>query len=140
LLFRHIVARYKEQSASLYHQEDLERGSISGMDRKGRPYQFPLVSLSIGVVNNQTRKPRSIQEVSYLAAEAKRHAKQSNDNVFSISAQQEKVHPDRNHVVYSPSYSQAKSAYSPFSLDHSYYDPLHFLGEKLLAEFEQQVY
>ncbi|HLJ36763.1 MAG TPA: response regulator, partial [Ktedonobacteraceae bacterium] len=140
LLCRHIVARYKEQSAGLYHSEDLERGSISGLDRKGRPYQFPLVSLSIGVVNNQTRKPRSIQEVSYLAAEAKRHAKQSNENVFSISSQHEKVHPDLNHIIYSPSYSQVASAYSPFSLDHCYYDPLHFLGEKLLAEFEQQVY
>jgi CheY-like chemotaxis protein len=140
LLCRHIVTRYKEQSACLYYPEDLERGSISGLDRKGRPYQFPLVSLSIGVVNDPMCKPRSIQEVSYLAAEAKRHAKQSNDNVFSISAQHEQVHPDRNHVVYSPSRFQAKSAYAPFSLDHSNYDPLHFLGEKLLAEFEQQVY
>ncbi len=92
------------------------------------------------MVNNQTRKPRSIQEVSYLAAEAKRHAKQSNENVFSISSQQEKGHSDRSHVLYSSPYSQLAPAYSPFPLDHSYYDPLHFLGEKLLAEFEQQVY
>ncbi|MEO8971007.1 MAG: response regulator [Ktedonobacteraceae bacterium] len=140
LLCRHIVARYKEQSSGLYHPEDLQRGSISGLDRKERPYQFPFVSLSIGVVNNQTRKPQSIQEVSYLAAEAKRHAKQSNDNVFSISSPHEKVHSDRNHVVYSPSFSQAASAYAPIAHDHSYYDPLHFLGEELLAEFEQQVY
>ncbi len=140
LLSRHIVSRYKEQSTCLYYPEDLERGSISGLDRKGRPYQFPLVSLSIGVVNNQIRKPRSIQEVSYLAAEAKRHAKQSNDNVFSISSQHEKVSPDRNHFAYTPSFSQTASIFSPSSLDHSHYDPLHFLGEHLLAEFEQQVY
>src|SRR6266566_8579716 len=72
----HISKRYKEESAALYRSEDLKRGSISGVDRKGRSYQFPLVSLSIGVVDNQLRQPHSIQEVSYLVAEAKRNARQ----------------------------------------------------------------
>ena len=140
LLCHHIVSRYKDQSTSLYYSEDLKRGSISGLDRKGCPCQFPLVSLSIGVVNNQIRKPRSIQEVSYLAAEAKRHAKQSNENVFSISSQHEKVSPDRNHLAYAPSFSQTTPVFSHAPLDHSRYDPLHFLGEHMLTEFEQKVY
>jgi diguanylate cyclase (GGDEF)-like protein len=139
-LCRHIVSRYKDQSTSLYYPEDLKRGSISGLDRKGRPYQFPLVSLSIGVVNNQIRKPRSIQEVSYLAAEAKRYAKQSNENVFSISSPHEKVSADRNPFAYAPSYSQTAPVFSHAPLDRSRYDPLHFLGEHILAEFERKVY
>src|SRR5712692_8012855 len=48
-----IINHYKEESMAFYHAEDLERGSISGVNRKGRPYQFPLVLLSIGVVSNQ---------------------------------------------------------------------------------------
>jgi DNA-binding response OmpR family regulator len=76
---------YKKESRAFYHPEDLRRGSISGVDRKGRPYQFPLVSLSIGVVNNQVRRSHTLQEVSYLAAEAKCHAKQADDNVYHIS-------------------------------------------------------
>lgn len=80
-----ISTAYKVESKALYHPEDLHRGSISGVDRKGRPYQFPLVSLSIGVVNNQVRRSHTLQEVSYLAAEAKCHAKQSSNNVYHIS-------------------------------------------------------
>jgi hypothetical protein len=60
--------------------------------------------------------------------------------VFSISSQHEKVSPDRNHFAYAPSFSQAASVFSPFPPDHSYYDPLHFLGEHLQTEMEHQVY
>jgi diguanylate cyclase (GGDEF)-like protein len=83
---KRITFRYKQNSAGLYRADDLHRGSISGVDRKGRPYQFPLVSLSIGVVNSQTRRPHSIQEVSSLAAEAKRNAKQSGENICYLSS------------------------------------------------------
>ncbi len=85
LLCEQILERYKQQSKKLYRHEDLDRGSISGVDRKGRAYQFPLVSLSIGVVNNQARHPHSLDEIGMLVAEAKRHAKVSTNNVFSIS-------------------------------------------------------
>src|SRR6266567_4539752 len=37
-----ILTRYRRESALLYRTDDLERGTISGVDRKGRPYQFPL--------------------------------------------------------------------------------------------------
>src|SRR5579859_417831 len=118
-LCHYISTRYKEESASLYHPEDLRRGSISGMDRKGRPYQFPLVSLSIGVVNNQTNKPCSIQEVSYLAAEAKRNAKQSNSNISYISSQRDKIYSDRTPVVNSspPSFRSQSFSLGDFALN-----------------------
>lgn len=79
-----ILERYRRESLALYRQEDRERGSICGVDRKGRPYQFPLVTLSIGVVSNQVRCPHSISEVSSLTAEAKRLAKQSSNNVSTV--------------------------------------------------------
>jgi DNA-binding response OmpR family regulator len=81
---KHIRDQFQEESTVFYRPEDLRRGSISGVDRKGRLYQFPLVSLSIGVLNNQMLQPQSIQEVSYLAAEAKNQAKQSIDNVYHM--------------------------------------------------------
>lgn len=77
-----ISTAFKIESRALYQPEDLRRGSISGVDRKGRPYQFRLISLSIGVINNQVRRSHTLQEVSYLAAEAKCQAKQANDNVY----------------------------------------------------------
>ncbi|GAC1557662.1 MAG: hypothetical protein PVS3B3_00780 [Ktedonobacteraceae bacterium] len=98
LLCDQILERYKQQSRALYRHEDLARGSISGVDRKGRVYQFPLVSLSIGVVNNQSRHPHNLDEISTLVADAKRHAKQSINNVFSISPPRSSHYQDRLHT------------------------------------------
>jgi diguanylate cyclase (GGDEF)-like protein len=105
-LCKQISAAYKEESAAFYRPEDLRRGSITGVDRKGRIYQFPLVSLSIGVVNNQGRHWHSLEEVSCLAAEAKYHAKQSTSNVYHISPRRDAVAPSRANRAYSsaPSY------------------------------------
>lgn len=135
-----ILSSYKEKSLSLYRQEDLQRGSISGMDRKGRPYQFPLVSLSIGVVSNQTCRLHSIQEVGYLAAEAKRHAKQSTNNIYCLPCRRED--PPQEHSTSTGPLSA--SFLSPAFLNNKPGYPhrflLHFEDEDLMAEFEHQVY
>ncbi|GAC1377812.1 MAG: hypothetical protein NVSMB33_00230 [Ktedonobacteraceae bacterium] len=139
-LCMHISNRYKDESALLYHPEDLRRGSISGVDRKGRPYQFPLVSLSIGVVNNQQRQPYTIQEVSYLAAEAKRNAKQSANNISHISSQRDKTHSE--HL--SPTASSSPFLYPPsfsFSTNvHAFHTLLHLTDNDTLSECEHQMY
>jgi DNA-binding response OmpR family regulator len=137
-LCHYISTRYKEDSASLYRPDDLRRGSISGVDRKGRPYQFPLVSLSIGVVNNQTNRPCSIQEVSYLAAEAKRNAKQSTSNISYISSQRNKNYSERSSSVSSPSpsFSMQSFLFSSFALDGL----PHLAEVGVQVEYEQHVY
>ena len=133
ILCMHITTRYKEESAVLYRPEDLRRGSITGLDRKGRTYQFPLVSLSIGVVNNQARRPHSIQEVSYLAAEAKRYAKQSTSNISYISSKYDKAHSEHltssSPFLFSPSFSFTTPG-------HGFHDLLPFVEDNVLAEYE----
>lgn len=84
-LCRHILTRYKEESVALYRQDDLERGAIRGIDREGQPFEFPLVSLSIGVVSDRFHCIHTINDVSLLTAEAKRRAKQSSNNLSLIS-------------------------------------------------------
>jgi diguanylate cyclase (GGDEF)-like protein len=80
-----ILERYKEESKVLYRREDLECGSINGSDRRGYPSQFPLVSLSIGVVSDRFHcSPCAVNEIGCLAAEAKRRAKQSSNNISRI--------------------------------------------------------
>jgi diguanylate cyclase (GGDEF)-like protein len=102
IICRHILERYKEQSSVMYLPEDLERGTISGLDRKGRPYQFPLVSLAIGVVSNQVCS-KSISELGSLVAEAKRCAKQSSSNVYYVSSPRNtpvhEPHPSPLHLM-----------------------------------------
>jgi len=135
-LCMYISTRYKEESAALYRPEDLGRGSISGVDRKGRPYQFPLVSLSIGVVSNQTRSPYSIQEVSSLAAEAKRHAKQSTSNISYISSQLDKTHLDHSSSASSSSPPLFSPSFSFATHSHALHDFLPFAEDNVLAEYE----
>jgi diguanylate cyclase (GGDEF)-like protein len=140
-----IMDCYKEESAALYLPEDLERGSISGLDRKGRPFQFPLVSLSIGVVNNQLRRPHSIQEISYLAAEAKRNAKQSTDNIFYLSPHLDRgVQGRARHTPMPPSISNTASRTSASLLPYTYASPntdhLYSGDDERIAEYESRIY
>jgi diguanylate cyclase (GGDEF)-like protein len=146
-----ISTAYKQESKVLYHPDDLRRGSISGVDRKGRPYQFPLVSLSIGVVNNQVRRSHTLQEVSYLAAEAKCQAKQSTDNVYHISPYREYEVLNQEHVT--PNVSRATSSHYQFSqalppalaqftIGHLHHesDILRIIDAKARTEYEQKVH
>ncbi len=123
-LCRHILAQYKKESVVFYRREDLERGSISGLDRKGRPYQFPLVSLSIGIVSDQVCCSHTVDEIGTLMAEAKRHAKHSSNNVFHISSQWNEPRQNDSHLSY------LSSSYHP---GHKLF---HFLEEDVLAEFK----
>ena len=139
LLCKEISAAYKEESAAYYRPEDLRRGSISGVDRKGRIYQFPLVSLSIGVVNNQGRRSHSLEEVSYLAAEAKYYAKQSTSNVYHISPRRDVTSPDRtiSYPTTPPYLPPLGGQYMGDTYNEAnYYSPVE-VGNR--AEFEQRV-
>jgi CheY-like chemotaxis protein len=139
MLCSHIWKKYREESVALYRPEDLRRGSISGVDRKGRPYQFPLVSLSIGVVNNQIQQPRSIQEVSYLVAEAKRNAKQSTSNVSYISPQRDKGRVERLSAPGSTTPFLLPTPFPFATYGHTLHDLMYFVDEDEVSEYEQQV-
>ena len=94
------------------------------------------MSLSIGVVNNQTSRPHSIQEVSYLAAEAKRHAKQSTSNISYISSQHNKTHLDHSSAASSSSPLLFSPPFSFATGSHAFHDLLPFAEENILAEYE----
>ncbi len=141
-LCRYICDRYNEESTDFYRTEDLGHGSISGVDREGRSCQFPLVSLSIGVVNNQIWQSHSIQEVSYLAAEAKNHAKQSIGNVYFMPPR--RVLASHNASSYVPSRYVASPPLPPtlaqITQDRAHHCPLsRVLEENILEEYEQKV-
>jgi DNA-binding response OmpR family regulator len=143
MLCRHMCDQYKEESIAFYCPEDLRRGTMSGVDRKGRLYQFPLVSLSIGVVNNQIWQPQSIEEMSYLAAEAKYYAKQSIDNVYHIGTRREVASHDTS--SYPPSRYVSSSSHLPPALaqiayGHTYHNARFAITEEhILEEYEQKV-
>ncbi len=140
VLCRCISEEYKKESTAFYRPEDLRRGSITGVDRKGRAFQFPLISLSIGVVTNHMPRPHSIQEVSYLAAEAKYYAKQSTDNVYHMTSYPEMAGHDTSSSV--PRYVSSSSlppTLAQIANEHAHhYTLFHKTDENLLEEYEQK--
>lgn len=58
-----------------YDEEDRERGYITAHNRQGVIMHFPLMTVSIGIVTNQTRTIGSYLIMTELAAEMKEYAK-----------------------------------------------------------------
>jgi DNA-binding response OmpR family regulator len=73
---KQIVESFDQRVRSLYDPTDLARGYLSGVDRQGAPRRFPIIAISIGVVDNRTRTFVDYDEVSRVAAEMKKFAKQ----------------------------------------------------------------
>ena len=70
-----IFNRWEAESPAYYSPADATRGTITARDRQGNRHEFPLVSISIGVVTNQRRRITTKEEVSRIAAEVKYQAK-----------------------------------------------------------------
>jgi diguanylate cyclase (GGDEF)-like protein len=83
-LCQHLMQRFDSESRQLYTEEDLRRGGLLAPDRRGQEHVYPLVSLSIGVVTNQYRSITNIEEVSRIAAEVKRKAKEAPGSSYFV--------------------------------------------------------
>ncbi len=79
-----LIQAFEREQRVLYSEEDLRRGALITTDRQGTPGQYPLVGLAIGVVTNQYRPLASIEEVSRVAAEVKKKAKESERSAYYI--------------------------------------------------------
>jgi diguanylate cyclase (GGDEF)-like protein len=93
-----------------YNEEDLLRGAMLSTDRRGNACLYPLVGLAIGVVTNQHRPVRSIEEVSRVAAEVKKKAKEADHSAYYID-KRGPYHPPHleYHLPYLLNYFQALS-------------------------------
>ncbi len=79
-LCQKIVTELSRTAASLYDEEDLRQGYILSKDRDGNPRQFPLLTISIGVVTNEQKPIKHVAEVAQLGAERKHWAKTHGGN------------------------------------------------------------
>lgn len=70
-----IIQEFDKTAPSFYNAEDNANGFIVGHDRKGQLQKIPLLSVSIGVVNNQTRSIKHVAEIGEIGAELKKAAK-----------------------------------------------------------------
>jgi diguanylate cyclase (GGDEF)-like protein len=70
-----IIADFEKKSPNFYTEADRKRGFILAKDRQGKELQIPLISISIGVVTNESRKIEHVAQIGELGAELKSFAK-----------------------------------------------------------------
>ena len=70
-----IIHDFDKISPSFYNQEDRENGFIVGYDRQNQIHKIRLLSVSIGVVTNETRDITHVAQVGEIGAELKKLAK-----------------------------------------------------------------
>ena len=76
VLCQQIINDFEKTVPSFYSEVDKKRGFIIAKDRKGKEQEFPLVSISIGIVSNESRKIEHVGQIGEIGAEVKSLAKQ----------------------------------------------------------------
>lgn len=78
-----VLREFAEKVKHYYTDEDLKKGGIESYDRRGEKDFFPLLSLSVGIVEPDPGLCQSHHDVARLATDAKKEAKRiGSNNVF----------------------------------------------------------
>lgn len=83
-LAQELCRTFDREMATLYDQEDIERGYIEVRDRQGSLEQFPLLSVSVGVAGNGHHEFAHHGEAVALATEMKQLAKREPGSSFAV--------------------------------------------------------
>jgi GGDEF domain-containing protein len=85
-----IIKAFDSLIPGCYDREDSARGFIESVDRKGGASRFPVMGISIGITETGSHPFSHYGEVSELATEMKRFAKQFNGSCYKSDRRQEK--------------------------------------------------
>lgn len=77
-----VVTEFDKNIRSLYSSKDLRQGYIETRDRRGALNRFPIMSLSIAIVSNDTHQLTNYAQIGETAAELKRYAKSVAGSVY----------------------------------------------------------
>jgi diguanylate cyclase (GGDEF)-like protein len=70
-----VIARFDRSLAQFYPPEIYARGYVEAVDRRGKAFRAPIVSVAVAIVTNQRRKFEHIGQISASAAEVKKYVK-----------------------------------------------------------------
>ena len=79
-----IIANFDSQLSKFYNDSDIQRGFIEVPNRKGVVEQFPLTSISIGVVEADKGRFSNMLEIGEIGAQVKHLAKSIQGSSYSI--------------------------------------------------------
>ena len=83
-LCQKIIAEFDAQVSRFFTEKDLERGYIEVANRKGIIEQFPLTSLSIGLVVGEVGRFSNILEIGEIGAQVKHAAKSVMGSSYAV--------------------------------------------------------
>lgn len=83
-----ILQAFEQSIGDYYSLADREQGGVWSKDRQGQAMFFPLLSLSIGVMQPDAARCRSHHDIAVLATDAKRQAKRLPGNALFIDRRQ----------------------------------------------------
>jgi diguanylate cyclase (GGDEF)-like protein len=88
-LCRGMIKDFDQEIPNLYDEKDRKKGYIITKDRLNRTTKFPLLTISIGVVTNKSRKFSSPAEISDVGGELKRYAKLKKGSSYVVDKREE---------------------------------------------------
>ena len=86
---QNIIAEFDKEIVKYFNDEDLERGYVEVCNRKGIIEEFPLTSISIGVVVADKKRFSNILEIGEVGAQVKHIAKTAMGSSYAINRREE---------------------------------------------------
>ena len=84
-LCQEIIAEFDAQVTEFYAPEDVERGYVEVANRRGIIEQFPLVSISVAVVEVDSKNYKTTLEIGEIGAQVKHKAKSILGSTYIIN-------------------------------------------------------
>lgn len=79
-----ICRRFDEEVRAFYDPDELERGYVETIDRRGDPVHYPLVTISVGIATTAMRAFSEFGEVVSIATEMKQAAKRADGSCYAV--------------------------------------------------------
>lgn len=86
---QNIIAEFDKEVVKYFNDEDLEKGYIEVCNRKGIIEEFPLTSISVGVVIADKKRFSNILEIGEVGAQIKHVAKSTMGSSYVIDRREE---------------------------------------------------
>ena len=86
---QNIIAEFDTEIVKYYNDIDIERGYIEVCNRRGKIEEFPLTSISIGVVVADKKRFSNILEIGEVGAQVKHLAKTTIGSSYAIDRREE---------------------------------------------------
>jgi hypothetical protein len=70
-----LIVGFDDSIPSFYTDKDRERGYINVLDRRGKRFRAPMVSVAVAIITNRQRSYQYVGQIAADAAEVKKYVK-----------------------------------------------------------------